>query len=106
MPHCPVLLVLLSLSFLPSSPPVSSIPLPSSTFPLSLPPPLHSSPQHTDFELQVAIVEGIFRITTGEERGRLAGSWFHSSRAAEMFTNIHESEFETVSLGGGGFNLL
>ena len=48
------------------------------------------------------MVEGIFRITTGEERGRLAGSWFHSGRAAEMFTNIRESEFETVSWGGGG----
>ena len=47
------------------------------------------------------MVECIFRITTGEERGRLVGSWFHSSQAAVVFTNIHESEFETVSWGAG-----
>ena len=39
----------------------------------------------------------MFRVTAAEERGIMADSWFRDTRAAESFTAICESEFETVS---------
>lgn len=58
---------------------------------------MHTLTKLIDFELQVAVVEIVFRITSAEERRIMADSWFCNTRTAEMFTAIRESEFETVS---------
>ena len=52
-----------------------------------------------DFELQVSIVECLYRLTTDSERVTLAKNWFSShSTAIENFIAIREAEFEVVSV--------
>ncbi len=51
-----------------------------------------------DFELQVSIVECLYRMTTDSARAVLAQKWFNNSPVGERFTSIREAEFEVVSL--------
>ncbi|XP_073422771.1 synaptonemal complex protein 2-like isoform X2 [Dendrobates tinctorius] len=48
-----------------------------------------------DYEIQVAITEVLFRITTKKIRDKVAQEWFEDSLFAEAFTAITEEDFET-----------
>ena len=52
-----------------------------------------------DFELQVSIVECLYRLTSAAERASLATKWFNDapSSVIQQFTSIREAEFEVVS---------
>eukprot|EP00117_Sycon_ciliatum_P002555 scpid59140/ scgid1001/ Synaptonemal complex protein 2; Synaptonemal complex lateral element protein len=47
-----------------------------------------------DMELQMGFVEGIFRLTTREERERLGSHCFHYERITGHFLSIKDTEFE------------
>lgn len=49
-----------------------------------------------DYELQVAIVECLFRTTTAVERIPLAHQWFSNHNVARNFLTIREADFEQV----------
>ena len=51
-----------------------------------------------DYELQVAIVECLYRTTSAAERRPLAQQWFSSRDVAKNFLTIKEADFEKVKL--------
>lgn len=56
-----------------------------------------SIPSLGDYELQVSIIEALFRFTNKRDRKQLAQAWFKSRSQSEAFSAIKDSEFETVS---------
>ena len=57
-----------------------------------------------DYELQVAIVECLFRTTTAAERIPLAQQWFSNRDVAKNFLAINEADFEQVTKNFGHYN--
>ena len=53
-------------------------------------------PTAGDYELQVAIVECLYRTTTAAERRPLAQQWFSNHDVAKSFLAIREADFEQV----------
>ena len=54
-------------------------------------------PTFPDFELQVTILECLFRLTTASERKNLACKWFRNKTAIlTTFNGIREGLFEVV----------
>ena len=51
-----------------------------------------------DYELQVALVECLFRTTTAAERVPLAQQWFSSQDVIKCFQAIREADFEQVNI--------
>ncbi|XP_051907905.1 synaptonemal complex protein 2 [Hippocampus zosterae] len=47
-----------------------------------------------DYDLQVALIEVLFRMTTPDRRKKLAAHWFSTAQVACAFDQIHPSEFE------------
>ncbi|XP_019743635.1 synaptonemal complex protein 2 isoform X2 [Hippocampus comes] len=47
-----------------------------------------------DYDLQVALIEVLFRMTTPDQRKKLAAHWFSTAQVACAFDQIHPSEFE------------
>lgn len=50
-----------------------------------------------DYDLQVALMEALCRMTSRAQRRELADQWFGMEFVASAFTKIQDSEFETVS---------
>lgn len=50
-----------------------------------------------DFDLQVALMEALCRMTSRAQRRELADQWFSMEFVATAFTKIQDLEFETVS---------
>ena len=59
-----------------------------------------------DYELQVAIVECLYRTTSAAERRPLAQQWFTNHNVAKSFLTIREADFEKVKLQLSQFMLL
>lgn len=55
-------------------------------------------PSAGDYELQVAIVECLYRTTTAAERRPLAQQWFSNHDVAKSFLAIREADFEQVKI--------
>lgn len=51
-----------------------------------------------DYELQVAMVECLYRTTTAAERRPLAQQWFSNHDVAKSFLAIREADFEQVTI--------
>lgn len=51
-----------------------------------------------DYDLQVALMEALCRMTPRAQRGEMADRWFRMEFVATAFSQIKDSEFETVSL--------
>lgn len=51
-----------------------------------------------DYELQVAMVECLYRTTSAAERRPLAQQWFSNQDVAKNFLAIREADFEQVKL--------
>ena len=63
-------------------------------------------PTAGDYELQVAIVECLYRTTTAAERRPLAQQWFSHHDVAKSFLAIREADFEQVNFGHHKSNCL
>lgn len=50
-----------------------------------------------DYDLQVALMEALCRMTSHAQRRELADQWFSMEVVASAFIKIRDSEFETVS---------
>lgn len=50
----------------------------------------------SDYEMQVAISESLYRLTSKKMREELAGKWFNYRSFASTFTTIVVKDFETV----------
>lgn len=50
-----------------------------------------------DYDLQVALMETLCRMTSRAQRRELADKWFSMKFVATAFVKIQDSEFETVS---------
>lgn len=49
-----------------------------------------------DYDLQVALMEALCRMTSRAQRRELSDRWFSMEFVASAFRNIQDSEFETV----------
>lgn len=49
-----------------------------------------------DYDLQVALMEALCRMTSRAQRRELADQWFSMEFVTSAFTKIEDSEFETV----------
>lgn len=50
-----------------------------------------------DYDLQVALMEALCRMTSRAQRRQLADLWFRMEFVASAFNKIQDTEFETVS---------
>ena len=50
-----------------------------------------------DYELQVGILEILFRLISPEDRDEFAQVWFKDDKVLKAFQQIRDSDFETVS---------